>query len=78
MIAMSETATMSLAGMVVSSLTTIVTAYLAYKMKAIGVAVKRTEQNTNSMRDALVLSEKKVSFTEGHAAGIEQEKAKGS
>ena len=34
--------------------------------------VRRTEKNTNSMKDALVASTDKASRAEGHAAGFEE------
>lgn len=45
--------------------TTLITGFMAYRLKRLEHLTKATHDNTNSMKDALVASTKKASYAEG-------------
>lgn len=64
----SEAGWLSIIGSVVglaSIVSTLLTAYMAYRLKRLETLSQATHDNTNSMKDALVASVKKASYAEG-------------
>lgn len=74
-----EAGWLSIVGSVVAlsaTVSALLTAFMAYRLKRLEHLAKQTHDNTNSMKDALVASTKKASYAEGREDQRTKEKKK--